>query len=177
MVDAARPGLHLGFLSMLLTVSQGNRALLRIDGEQSALIANICFRDQADLRAQLWHTTAHLDSVSVAHWSMWFNGIHDTIWRELPADSKDRRRTVRRAPTARGACATWSLLLRAGRWPLGESSNGENVAILCEYQSRPIRTKKSLLQLVDQKFLGLQFLIEHSLKYGNVSVTIILVYN
>lgn len=80
--------------SRLLTVSQGDRAFLRIDGKQSALIANIRLRDQADLRAQLWHTTAHLDSVSVAHWSMWFYRIHDTIWRDLPADSNDRRRTI-----------------------------------------------------------------------------------
>ena len=80
--------------AVLLTISQSYRTLLWIDGEQTTLITNICLRDQADLRAQLWHTTAHLDSDSVALRSMWFYGIHDTIWRNRPADSNGRRRTT-----------------------------------------------------------------------------------
>lgn len=32
---------------------------------------------------------------------MWFYGIHDTIWRDRPADSNGRRRTAKSANDAR----------------------------------------------------------------------------
>lgn len=54
-----------GVQSRLLTAGQGDGALVRVDCEQSALVPNVCLRNEADFGAQLWHIPAHLTDSSL----------------------------------------------------------------------------------------------------------------